>query len=129
MSHLIINKQEFDRINLEESHIYGFYWRNDSDGNPTNLEIEIDWNEPFDFIPKINTTNIQTKLCCYMVHDAQFNFEFKGNYTIGDLEITSFAVEKIQESSYLIQISFNFAPIGYIRFKCVDFNFEIQRLD
>lgn len=127
MSCIIINKQEFNRVNLEESHICGFYWRNDQDGNPTNMEIGIDWNDPFDFIPNLDMVNIQSvMLCCYMVHDAQFNFEFRGNYTIGDLEITSFSVKKTKENSYFIQITFDFAPIGYIRFKCIDFNLEIQ---
>ncbi len=128
MDLLVISKEDFDKINLEESHIYGFHWRNDLNGNPTNLEIEIDWNGPFDFIPEDYATNIQTKLCCDMVYDAQFNFEFKGIYTIGDLEITSFNVEQIQENSYCVHISFDFAPIGYIRFKCTDFRLEINSL-
>ena len=129
MNQLIISKEDFDKVNLEESHIQGFHWCEDQNGNPTDLEIEIDWNGPFDFISENYTSNIRSKLCCQMVYDAQFNFEFKGTYTIGDLEITSFNIEKLQENSYCIHISFDFAPIGYIRFKCIDFRFEIKNID
>lgn len=124
MKKLIYKNGEIDKIILDESYISGFRWINNCDGHPTNLEIEIDWNGQQNLISDFDFMNIKTRNFFSSVFDAQFKFEFKDSYTTGALEISSFSYVR-NSLIYSIDFKFNFAPIGYVKFNCHDFYFEI----
>lgn len=126
MKKLIYRNQEIEKIILDESFIQGFKWIDDNNENPTNLEIEIDLNGQQDLLDYFDLMNIKTNFVFNLVIDAQFNFVFKPPYTIGALEITSFTYQYNEISQlYLIEFKFDFSPVGYIKFNCTDFYFEI----
>ncbi len=120
MKKYIYKNEEIDSIILDESFIQGFNWINDNDG----LEMDIDWNGQQDLVDIFDFMNVKTKLKFSLVYNIQFNFEFKGQCTMGALEITSFSYIK-KLSNYEIEFKFDFSPVGYIKFNCNDFYFEI----
>ena len=124
MKKLIYKNEEIDKIVLEESGIKGIKWIEDTNTNPVNIEIEIDWNGQQDLVESFDFMNIRTKLFFSLVHNAKFDFEFKNPYTIGKIEITNFSYIK-KEHVYTIEFKFDSSPVGFIKFNCVDFYFEI----
>ncbi len=125
MKKLIYKNEEIDRIVLDESGIIGIRWTMDENNHPVNIEMEMDWNGQEDLVGEYDFMKIKTKIFFSLVHDAKFNFEFKGQNTIGDLEITTFSYLK-EDLIYKIEFRFDFSPVGYIKFNCIDFYFEIE---
>lgn len=124
MKKVIFKNEEVDKIILDESSIIGIRWVNNPNGNPVDIEMEIDWNGQKDFANDFDLMNIKTTMYFSLVHDAQFCFEYASGNTMGNIGISSFSYIK---NDFIFDIIFNFefGPIGFIKFRCADFYFKI----
>ena len=119
MKKIFFNAQ-IDKIIIDESLIIGFSWVNDS----KDLSITVDWCGQEGLKDEFDFNNIITNLYFEFVTEAEFNFKFS-ELTMGALEITSFNFTP-KDKIWLIEFSFDFYPVGYIRFYCNDFKFVIE---
>lgn len=125
MKKLIYKNEDIDRIILDESLILSIEWIYES--RPI-IQMSIDWCGQDDLKNEIVFLKMQTKLVFDFAGDIDFNFKHSGPWNSGALEITSFSYVKI-ESVYNIEFLFDFSPVGYIKFRCTDFYFEINQED
>ena len=126
MKKLVYKNREIDHLILDEIFINGIKWIDDNDGPPTNLEIDIDCNGQENMCNDFDFMSIKTHISFSLVIEAKFCFEFKAPYTIGGLEITSFSYNYDDKRHHdTIEFKFDFSPVGYIKFNCLDFYFEI----
>ncbi|MDH6311933.1 hypothetical protein M2137_000692 [Parabacteroides sp. PFB2-10] len=117
----IYRNEEVDNIILDESLLLSIEWIYKE--HPI-IEIKIDWCGQEDLKDEIVFLEMQTKLVFDYAGNIDFNFKHSGTWNSGALEITEFSYLK-KGTMYMIEFKFDFSPVGYIRFNCADFYFEI----
>lgn len=112
-------KEEIDSIVLDESTIEVLIWRVDDE---FEFKMRIDWcgQEGMNIIDydKIDT--------CLRFKDVNnFDMQITANpNNMGTFEIYDFSYTFI-DGIYFVKFEFKFNIVGYIKFKCQDFYFEI----
>lgn len=113
--------QELEKIIIDESLLIGISWT----GNQfQDIAIQIDWCGQEDLKKEIDFLNSKTLLYFEFVTDFEFSLKFQPR-TMGALEITSFNFKSIDQI-WAIGFSFEFYPVGYLRFNCNDFKFVVD---
>ena len=121
MKHVYKN-EEIDQIILDESLILSISWK--YKGHPI-IEMDIDWCGQED-MKELDYPKLQTRLIFEYAGNIDFNFKHvAGKWNSGALEITSFTYSRDNHNNYTIVFTFDYAPVGYIKFECSDFYFEI----
>ena len=112
---------EIDKINLDESGIISISWVNDE----KDLNLLIDWCGQEDLAETFDFNNIICNLYFDFVTNVEVNFRFDdGNMRA--LEISEFNYFIDEQGIYNIEIVFYFQPVGFIKFKCNNFEFIVE---
>ncbi len=111
---------DLNKIIINESFIEKIEWLNKG----KDLSFSIDWCGQEDLADEIDFLNVKTNLIFKFSTEIEFNFKYEDD-SMGAMEITEFNFVKNENGKYQIKFDFAYQPIGYIKFNCNDFYFEI----
>ena len=118
----IYRNEDIDNIILDESLIVSISWKYE---NHPVIEMGIDWCGQMD-MKDLEYSKLQTRLVFNFAGNIDFSFKhITGKWNSGALEITSFSYSYDKKGNYTVVFTFDYSPVGYIKFDCSEFYFEI----